>query len=225
MAPALFASMSATADSIGIACFDKFIANVPVFPDSSIRGEDATGPSWSPPDRSRSDTSWQSLGDLIDVPADLSLYIGIERAHHSNVPLTVMCARVRGSVAGTISIRRIMWNIVKSLKVSTSCNGHKTRQQVITLKASTWAVLGQERWEGFGSELTKRHHLFLPALGDASWALYIAGSLLYNQVAISYGCFECAATTIESQTEPSVICGCGESSGLQKTLSAPQGRK
>ena len=223
--PALFASMLPTADSIGIACFDKFIANVPVFPDSTIRGEDATDPSWSPPDRSPFDNSWQSLGDLIDVPADISLYIGIERAHHSNAPLTVMCARVRGSVAGTISIRRIMWNILKSLKASTSCNGHKTRQQVITLKASTWGVLGQERWERFRSELTKTHHLFLPALGDASWALYIAGSLLYNQVAISYGCFECAASTVESQTEPSVICGYGETSSPQKTLSAPQGMK
>ena len=134
--PALLSSMSPTTDSIGIVCFDKFIANVPVFPDNSIRGEDATGPSWSPPDNDTLDTSWQSLGELIDAPADISLYVGIERAHHSNVPSTVMCARVRGTVAGTMSIRRIMWNIVKSLKVSTSCKGHKARQQVIILKPS-----------------------------------------------------------------------------------------
>ena len=223
--PALLSSMSPTTDSIGIACFDKFIANVPVFPDNSIRGDDATGPSWSPPDSEVPDTTWQSLGELIDAPADMSLYVGIERAHHSNAPSTVMCARVGGTTAGTMSIRRIMWNIVKSLQVSTSCNGHKKRQQVITLTPSTWAILGQERWERFGSELTKKHHLFLPALGDSAWALYIAGSMLHTQVAISYGCFECAATAIESPNQPSVICGYGESSGPQKALSAPQDRK
>lgn len=219
--PALLSSMSPTDESIGLACFDKFIANLPVFPDSSIRGEDVTGPGWSPPERGALDTSWQSLGEPIDAPADLSLYVGIERAHHSNAPSTVMCARVRGAVAGTMSIRRIMWNIAKSVKASTSCNGHVIRQQVITLTPSTWAVLGQDRWERFGSELTKRHHLYLPALGDAAWALYVAGSMLHTQVAISYGCFECAATAIESPNQPSVICGHGKASSRQKTLPAP----
>lgn len=219
--PALLSSLSPTGDSIGIACFDKFIANVPVFPDSSIRGEDATGPSWTPPDSRAPDTSWQSLGEVIHAPPDISLYVGIERAHHSNAPTSILCARLKGNVAGTISIRRVMWTIVKSLSASKRCNGHKTIQQVITLKPSTWAILGQERWERLRSELTKRHHLFLPALGDASWALYIAGSALHTQVAICYGCFECAATAIESPSQPSVICGYGDFSDHHKALSAP----
>lgn len=200
--PALLSSMSPTTDSIGLACFDKFIANVPVFPDGSIRGEEGTGPSWSPPDSGPTDTSWQSLGEPIDAPTDISLYVGIERAHHSNAPSTVMCARLGGTVAGTMSIRRIMWNILKSLNASTSCNGHDVKQQIIKLTPSTWCVLGQERWERLGSELTKRHHLFLPALNDAAWALYIAGSTVHTQVAISYGCFECAATAIELRNQP-----------------------
>ena len=208
--PSVLSSMSPTSDGVGIACFDKFIANVPVFSDSSIRGDDKNaGLGWSPPDRRAPDTSWQVLSEPTDAPADISLYIGIERAHHSSVPSTVLCARIGGTVASTINIRRVMWHIVKSLEVSKVCNGHSAQQRAIILKPSVWGILGQERWERFGSELTKRHHFFLPALGDAAWALYIAGSALPCRVAISHGCFECAASAIESPSQPSVICGYG----------------
>jgi len=98
------------------------------------------------------------------------------------------------------------------------CSGHRKGQQVIELKPSTWAILGQERWERVESQLTKTHRIFLPALGDASWALYIAGSTLHTQVAISYRCFECAASVIEVPIQPSVICGYGDLASSRQGL-------
>ncbi len=98
------------------------------------------------------------------------------------------------------------------------CSGHRKGQQVIELKPSTWAILGQERWERVESQLTKTHRIFLPALGDASWALYIAGSTLHTQVAISYRCFECAASGIEVPSQPSVICGYGDLASSRQDL-------
>ena len=223
--PALFYSMCPTSDSVGIVCFDKFIANVPTFPDCTIRGQDATGPSWSPPDKGRPVTEWQTLGEPVAARADMPLYMSIERAHNSSKPSTVFCTRIAGAVADTLSVKKVMWNVLKSLRASASCTGHEVRQRAITLKASNWLIIHGHGWDRYEGELMKKHHMFLPALGDSAWALCIAGSILHTQVAISYGCFECAASTIELPRKPSIICGYGEICGYQQTLLAPPGRK
>ncbi|KAL8949162.1 MAG: hypothetical protein Q9222_004711 [Ikaeria aurantiellina] len=218
--PALLSSMTPTEDGVGIACLTKFIGNLSVYPDGSIRGDDATSMDWSPPETRLPDTSWQSVRQPMNGPSDLPLYLGIERAHQSNAPSTVLCARIKGSVAGTASIRRAMCNILRSLKVLAACRGCHESQEVINVTSSEWIILGQERWERLSSPLTKEHHLFMPALGDSSWALFIAGSALDWQVAISYKCLECAATAIEHARQPSLICGYGKPPSKAKPTSA-----
>ena len=205
--PALLSSMTPTETGVGIACFEKFIANIAVHPDGSIRGDDATSADWSPPETRSPDTSWQSVKSPMHGPSDTPLYLGIERTHQNNTPSIILCARLKGSVAGTSSIRRTMCNILRSLKVSASCPGCHESQRVINVTSSEWLNLGPERWDRLASPLTKEHHLFMPALGDSSWPLFIAGSALDWQVAISYECLECATTAIEHAHRPSLICG------------------
>lgn len=219
--PALLATMSVTLAGIGITCFDKFIANVPIFPDGTVRGEDMTGPLWSPPEKSQPDTSWQQLNKAVDSAADIPVYVGIERALLSTTPKIVLCARFQGTAAGTASIKRVMWVIAKSAKAREKCQGHNDEESVIMLRPSTWAILGQDRWDRFDSSLSKSHHMFLPVLGDNSWVMYVAGSASEpEKVAISYGCFSCAATVIKDPTQPSVICGFGDSNYTEAPLGA-----
>ncbi|KAL8708588.1 MAG: hypothetical protein Q9220_006524 [cf. Caloplaca sp. 1 TL-2023] len=199
--PALLSSMTPTADGVGIACFAKFIGNLSVYPDGSIRGDDATSTDWSPPETRPPDTSWQTVRKPMHGSPDIPLYLGIERAHQGNAPSTILCARIKGSVTGTVSIRRTMCNIVRSLKASADCRGCHESKGVINVSSSQWIVLGQERWERLSSPLTKEHHLFMPALGDSSWALFIAGSALDWQVVISSPSIEEGAVIPEESSE------------------------
>jgi hypothetical protein len=135
--PALLANMIPTGDCIGISCLDKFIANIPVFPDGSIRETADIGPGWSPPaDQSSGNLSWQSLQQPKDEPPDLSLYLGIERPILQTQPFTVLAARIRGSITGYSSIKRAMWVVLKSLKLSEKCLGHPERRLAVKLDAS-----------------------------------------------------------------------------------------
>ncbi|KAL8757669.1 MAG: hypothetical protein Q9199_002050 [Rusavskia elegans] len=218
--PALLSIMAPTKDGVGIACFDKFIANVSVYPDGSIRGDDGMSADWSPPETRPPNTSWQCVGEPKHGPRDTPMYLGIERTHQSNSPSTVFCARLKGSVAGTASIRRAMCNILRSLKASAACRGCRESQRVINVTPSEWIILGQERWERLSSPLTKEYHLFMPVLEDSSWALFIAGSALDWQVAISYQCLECAATAIEDVQRPSLLCGYGVYPAAAKVICA-----
>lgn len=190
--PALLASMVPTGDCIGISCLDKFIGNIPVFPDGSIRETTDIGPGWSPPaDQSSGKLSWQSLEQPKDVPPDSSLYLGIERPILQTEPFTVLAARIGGTITGYSSIKRARWAVAKSLKLSKKCLGHSEKQLAIKLDASLWCLMGQNWAEQLDGPLTKTHSIFLPALGSATWALHLAGE--YHRTIISYGCFDCAA--------------------------------
>ncbi|KAL2070356.1 hypothetical protein VTL71DRAFT_13382 [Oculimacula yallundae] len=197
--PALLATMSVSLAGTGITCFDKFIANVPIFPDGTVRAEDMTGTMWSPPEKKQPDTSWQQLDKPVDSAADIAIYLGIERALLSTTPKIVLSARLKGTPVGSASIRKVMWVMTKSAKMRESCQGHNDEESAIMLRPSTWTILGQDRWDRFDSNLSKSHHMFLPVLGDNSWVMLIVGSAPEpEKVAISFGCFSCAAAVIKN---------------------------
>lgn len=189
--PALLVDMVPTEDCIGISCLDQFIANIPVFPDGSVRGTTDTGPNWSPPgDQNPPDFSWQSLQQPRDEAPNLSLYLGIERPILSRQPFLVLGARIGGSITGYSSVRTAMWVVAKSLGLSSNCSGHPKPGLAIKLDASHWALLGENWSERLDGPLTKTHCIFLPTLGSAAWALHLAGQ--NYRVVISYDCFDCA---------------------------------
>ena len=189
--PSLLVSMAPSRDGIGISCLDKFIANVPVFPDGSIRGTPNMGPNWAAPVQQPPDYSWQALRNPEHKAADTSLYLGVERPILSREPFLVLGARVRGSVVGYSSVATAMWTIAKSLGLSNGCPGHTEPRRAVMLVASNLAILGEDWAERVDGPLTEDHCLFLPAHGHAAWALYLAGQS--SRIGISYGCFDCAA--------------------------------
>ena len=188
--PSLLVNMTPTRACVGISCLDKFIANIPVFPDGSVRGTENLGPNWAPKQDHPPDYSWQHIQEPVDEPADQSLYLGVERPILSPEPTLVLGARIGGTLIGYSSVQTAMWVVGRSLNLQMKCMGHTESRLAIKLPASDWTILGQDRAERLDGPLTKTHCLFLPALGSETWALYVAGNY-YNAI-ISYGCFNCA---------------------------------
>jgi hypothetical protein len=208
--PSLLVSMVPTEEGIGISCLDKFIANIPVFTDGSIRGTTNIGPNWAPPNRQNPpDFSWQTPQMPDHKAPDLSLYLGLERPILSREPVLVFGSRIGGSIVGYSSIGTAMWVIARSLRLSQQCPSHQKRRLAIKLDASHWALSGQNWAEKLDGPLTKSHCIFLPAGGSAALALHFAGQCS-SRVGISYGCFDCAAVGEPSGTfSPFIVVGYG----------------
>lgn len=214
--PSLFRTLMRAGgdDQLGLACFETFIGNVPVFPDGTVRagGENTVRAPVLYESTRMPATDWQRLSEITATKADSQVYVGLERPLLSVSPTVVFSIRMRGSVVGTASIRRVLYAITRSWNRLKMCDGHPGGLTVRAVEFTTqmWSMLGQERLERVNSEMQMAHPLHIPMLQNSGWVFYVAGCSAEAQVAISFGCSSCAQSLLKFPAHnPAIICGYG----------------
>ena len=199
--PARLTEMAPSNSAIELQCIDRFWGNSVVYEDGSIRGGHGSG-IFEDIDM-LADIEKISSGDVQSLrgphlgpprsgPADLPLYLSIERPLHYNSKDLSLRGRIDGQPLGTVAIVSILEVLIHSLEDARNCSGHASSRPVFNVRPSLWAK--QEHYKPIGGDF----NTFIPVQGDNSWTLFLARETSSYNRKIVFGCSTCAGESAET---------------------------
>ncbi|KAI1391982.1 uncharacterized protein F4822DRAFT_111469 [Hypoxylon trugodes] len=185
--PALIFHLKPDQQALGLRCVDEFYS-LPVQSDNKIRS--SRSDPWLPTEREEDPHEY-----MVDypklAPADVDIYLSVERLPTQQSPVICLAARHGGYLVGTVGIKPVIDTINRSpIAFMDSCKGHSTRTMARILQSSDWL-----KHRLYNSIDQDRYNNYITVANHPLWALFLAGQDATNSggVYIVFGCFDCTA--------------------------------